>query len=234
MKKLLLIISLTLATMLGFSQKQVDQQFNSWWTYSGNHKLTEKWGIHRLYSCRRNDFVKNWQQSLLRLGMNYQLDKNLTATLGYDWVETFPYGKQPIAKQTKEQRIFEQLMLKNKVGIFNLKHRYKLEQLFSNANLKHRFRYRFVISAPLGKKKIEDNTFFFTIFDEIFINLGGDTKGQVFNQNWIYTAVGYKLNKKTSFKIGYMNQFLMKSDNVHIESNNTLQIGFSHSFFPKE
>jgi len=228
MKKLALLITLTLITMLGFSQKQTDNQFNSWWTYSGNHTLSEKFSVHTLYSWRRNNFVKDWQQSLLRIGLNYKVKDNFITTIGYDWVETFPYGKQPIAKQTTEQRIFEQVILKNKVGIVKFKHRYKLEQRFSNkAPVKNRFRYRLGFSIPLGKK---ESKLSFNVFDEIFINLGTNIKGYYFNQNWIYLGLGYKLNKKSTIKLGYMNQYLMKGDFIHVESNHTLQVGYSHNF----
>ncbi len=230
MKKILLIASFIGAFASFYGQKQIDREFNSWWTYAGNHKLTDKWGIHTLYSWRRNDFVKNWQQSLLRVGVNYKLASNTTFTLGYDWVETFPYGKQPIAQQTTEQRIFEQFILKNKIGRIAIKHRYKLEHRFIEQNsMKNRFRYRLVLTVPIGKKKMEDKTFFFTVFDEFFVNFGYDVKGRLLNQNWLFSALGYKVNSKLAFKLGYMNQFLIKSDNYHIESNNTLQVGLSYN-----
>lgn len=228
MKKIVTILLFLALTISAYSQKQIDNQFHSWWTYSGNHKLTEKWSVHTLYSWRRNDFIKNWQQSLLRTGLNYKVKDNAITTLGYDWVETFPYGKQPIAKQTTEQRILEQLIVKNKIGNIGIKHRYKLEQRFAeNSSIKHRFRYRLVGAIPLGKKGTKLS---FNIFDEIFINLGSNIKGYYFNQNWMYAGFGYKLNDKSTIKVGYMNQYLMKSDFIRAESNHTLSIGFSHNF----
>ncbi len=210
-----------------FSQKQIDNQFNSWWTYSGNHQLSDKWGIHTLISIRRNDFVKNWQQSLVRLGVNYKVKENFILTSGYDWVETFPYGKQPIAEQITEQRFFQQAILKNKVGRISFKHRYKLEQRFVTGNsVKNRFRYRLGVSIPLEKK---ESKLSFTVFDEIFLNLGTNTKGYFFNQNWIYAGFGYRLNKSSTLKLGYMNQHLIKGDFIHIESNHTLQVGYSYN-----
>ncbi len=228
MKKIIILLFVIGLSTISYSQKKVDNQFNSWWGYSGNHKITDKWSVHTLYSFRRNDFVKNWQQSLLRLGLNYKIKDNFIITSGYDWVETFPYGKQPISKQTKEQRIFEQVILKNTVGIVKFKHRYKLEQRFSNkAPVKSRFRYRLGFSIPLGKK---ESKLSFNVFDEIFINLGVNVKGYYFNQNWIYSGFGYKLNEKSTLKLAYMNQSLMKGDFVHVESNHTLQVGYSYNF----
>ncbi len=228
MRKHILIFNfIILFIFVANAQKKTDNQFNSWWSYSGNHTLSDKWGVHSLVSVRRNDFVQNWQQSLVRFGMNYGLASNLTLTLGGDWVQTFPYGKQPIAKRVTEYRTFEQFILKNKVGILKFKHRYKLEQRYvSSKPVKHRFRYRFVAAVSLGG---EDSKLSLTVFDEIFINIGGGVTGQYFNQNWIYIGLNYIVNKKMKVKLGYMNQYLMKSDNVHVESNHTLQVGVSYN-----
>ena len=75
--------------VLGFSQKQIDANNNSWWNYSGTHKISDKVSLFTLYSWRRNDFVKNWQQSLARIGLNYKLSDNFTVTPGYDWVSVW-------------------------------------------------------------------------------------------------------------------------------------------------
>ncbi len=234
MKKIMLSCCFFLFQFFGFTQVQKDNQFNSWFTYSGNHKMNEKYSIHTLYSFRRNDFVKNWQQSLLRLGINREIKENLIVTLGYDWVETFPYGEQPIAKQETEHRPFEQIILKNAVGRFKITHRYRLEQRFIENNstylFRNRLRYRFILTVPLNHKKMGGKTFYFAAFDELFISVGKSIGSHYFNQNWAYLGIGYQFNEKTKMSIGYMNQYLPKNDDIRIENNHTLNIGFSHSF----
>ena len=89
-KKLVRILLVLVLCVYGFSvfaqKKEVDNQFS----------------VHTFYSTRRSDFVKNWQQSLLRLGINYKLNDKLILTPGYDWAINFPYGKQPIATKIIE------------------------------------------------------------------------------------------------------------------------------------
>ena len=38
-----------------FGQTTKADQFNGWIFYTGNHKLTEKWGLHTEFQFRRSD-----------------------------------------------------------------------------------------------------------------------------------------------------------------------------------
>jgi hypothetical protein len=208
---------------------QTATQLNSWWTYSGNHRISEKFSLHTLYSFRRNDFVKNWQQSLLRLGVNYQYSGKLTTTLGYDDVINFPYGEQPIAHQIKEHRLYEQITLKDKIGSVGISQLYRLEQRFvSGLDTRNRLRYRVTVEVPL--QAAEKNKLFLSLFNEVFINVGRTVGSHFFDQNWLYGGLGYRWNKNSAINLGYMNQYLVKTDNVHIENNHTLQVGLSYNF----
>nr|MBP6575743.1 DUF2490 domain-containing protein [Chryseobacterium sp.] len=54
-----------------------------WYAYNGTFKLDSKFSIHTEYQWRRNDYIMTWQQSLLRLGINYQANPNLQLRVGY-------------------------------------------------------------------------------------------------------------------------------------------------------
>jgi hypothetical protein len=223
-------LSLLLGGLFVFAlNAQTATQFNSWWTYSGNHRVSEKFSLHTLYSFRRNDFVRNWQQSLLRLGVNYQASNKLTATLGYDDVINYPYGEQPISQRTKEHRLYEQITLKDKIGSVGITQLYRLEQRFiSGLDTRNRLRYRLSLEVPL--QKADKNKLFLSLFNEVFINIGQTAGSHYFDQNWLYGGLGYRLDKNSAISLGYMNQYLVKTDNLHIESNHTLQVGLSYNF----
>ncbi|MGH1436861.1 MAG: DUF2490 domain-containing protein [Lewinella sp.] len=228
MKKYFLFLLMSGLVFFSLNAQTVTQ-LNSWWTYSGNHRISEKFSLHTLYSFRRNDFVKNWQQSLLRLGVNYHYSGKLTGTLGYDDVINYPYGEQPIAHRTKERRLYEQVSLKDKVGVVGITQTYRLEQRFvSRQNTRNRVRCRLALEVPL--QQADKNKLFLSLFNEIFINVGQAADNHYFDQNWIYGGLGYRLNKNSAVNVGYMNQYLVKTDNVHIENNHTLQVGLSYSF----
>jgi len=104
-----------------------------WYTYFGTFKLSNKLGLHMEYQFRRANVITDWQQSLLRLGLNYQLHPAVQVRVGYGWIETFPYGEFPLngfGKQFTEHRIFQMAQLSQKVGKVDFSHRFMLEQRF--------------------------------------------------------------------------------------------------------
>ena len=132
-----------------------------WYNYFGTFKVSEKFGIHTEYQWRRDNLITTWQQSLLRVGINYNVNARVQCRVGYAWIETFPYGEIPIngmGKDFTEHRLFQIVTITDKVSIVDLSHRFMLEQRwvgrYSNANLTNedefpllnRFRYMFSIT----------------------------------------------------------------------------------------
>ena len=61
-----------------------------WYNYFGTFKVSNKIGIHTEYQWRRNNFITDGQQSLLRVGVNYTLNPCVLFRVGYGWIETYP------------------------------------------------------------------------------------------------------------------------------------------------
>ena len=59
-----------------FAQKQIDDQYNCWYMYFGNHRLSEKWSLHTEYQWLRHDWIKTWQQQVFRVGLDYHTKGN--------------------------------------------------------------------------------------------------------------------------------------------------------------
>lgn len=225
-----------------FSQKNISNQEHSWIIYNGNHKLSKHLGVHTEYQWRRSAIFENWQQSLMRLGLDYHVNPSLSATVGYGWIVTFPYGEQPILHEFQEHRIWEQVNLKSKYGRFEIQHRYRLEQRFlenwiasngdnytKSTNLfRQRIRYRLMIQVPLTKKELLDNTLFLNINDEPFLGFGKGIGKNILDQNRFIAALGWRFNKDFNIQLGYLNQYLVKMNGVNVERNHTLW--FSSSF----
>ncbi|MDP5011879.1 MAG: DUF2490 domain-containing protein, partial [Crocinitomicaceae bacterium] len=226
-----------------FSQKQISTQQHAWVMYTGNHKLTERWGIHTEYQWRRSDYFQDWQQSLLRLGLDYYSKQNALYTLGYGWIRSYQYGEQPIAHANNEHRIWEQFILKNKVGRVEFQHRYRLEQrIIENWKVnstgefeqdgfifRQRVRYRFLATVPLSRKEMLDNTLFLAVYDEPFLGFGKGIAKNILDQNRLYFALGWRFNKNCNVQLGYLNQYIVKTDGIKAERNHTLQIGLTYN-----
>lgn len=171
-----------------------------WYNYFGTFKMSNKFGIHTEYQWRRHNYITNWQQSLLRVGVNYQLNPRVLLRVGYGWIETFPYGEFPInnlGRDFTEHRLFQVVQITQKEGIIDLSHRFMLEQRFvgrySNPNvsqedefpLLNRIRYMLRLQAPLKGKTIEDKTPYVAVYDEVFIGFGKNVNANIFDQNRI-------------------------------------------------
>lgn len=226
-----------------FGQKDISVQNHAWVMYTGNHKVSSKWGIHTEYQWRRAEVLNDWQQSLLRLGVDYYTKQNTQLTLGYGWIRSYEYGDQPITHANNEHRIWEQFIMKNKVGRVDFQHRYRLEQRFienwvKNADasysqdgmlFRQRVRYRLMATVPLSRKELSDNTLFLAAYDEPFLGFGKGIAKNVLDQNRLYFAMGWRFNANLNVQLGYLNQYIVKKDGIQAERNHTLQVGVTYN-----
>jgi hypothetical protein len=201
-----------------------------WYNYFGTFKVSQKFGIHTEYQFRRTETITEWQQSLLRVGVNYQLNPRIQLRLGYAWIETFPYGEIPIngmGKDFTEHRLFQMATITDKVSIVDLSHRFMLEQRwvgrYSNANVTtedefpflNRLRYMFRMQIPLKGKEIKDKTAYLAIYDEVFIGFGKNVNENIFDQNRVGILLGYKFSPSIRIEGGYLNQTLQLGREVN-------------------
>lgn len=212
-----------------------------WYNYFGTFKVSQKFGILTEYQWRRDNLITDWQQSLLRVGVNYNLNPRVLFRVGYSWIETFPYGEYPInslGRDYTEHRIFEMVQLSHKEGMVDFSHRFMLEQRFvgrySSADettedefpLFNRARYMIRLQVPLKGREIIDKTPYVAVYDEIFIGFGKNVNANVFDQNRIGVLLGYRFNEKIRIEGGYLNQTLQLGRQINeqnvFQNNNGL------------
>ncbi|KAB5492047.1 MULTISPECIES: DUF2490 domain-containing protein [Flagellimonas] len=203
MIKKVLPLFLLFISMVSNAQQPGEDEWGAWYMYFGTNKVSEKFSIHTEAQARYYETTSNFNQLLLRTGLNYHIDPNAIATFGYGYIDTDnSFGEIPGEVNSIEHRIFEQFILKNKVWEFLFEHRYRLEQRFLDfgdaTDTQHRARYRLQMTLPLT------NTFYLNFYDELFINLQDD----LFGQNRLYAAVGVNVTENSSVQLGYLrNQF---------------------------
>jgi hypothetical protein len=224
------------------SQGQNTRLFNhntiGWYNYFGTIKINSKFGLHTEYQFRRNNLITDWQQSLLRVGLNYQLHSRVQLRLGYAWIETFPYGDIPLnsmGKDFTEHRLFQMVTITDKINLLDLSHRFMLEQRwvgrYSEASLSsedefpfmNRLRYMFRIQVPLKGKEILNHTPYLVFYDEIFAGFGQNVNENIFDQNRVALLFGYRLNQSVRIEGGYLNQILQlgrEVNNQNVFQNN--------------
>jgi len=223
------IISFLLICNSSSAQDQRLSDYNSigWFAYTGTVKITPKIAIHTEYQWRRVETVKNWQQGLLRTGLNYTASSNVNVIIGYANAQTYVYGDYPAAFAFPEHRVFEQVIIKNPLGSLDLAHRFTLEQRFvgkvtipsgvknTDYSFLNRIRYRVRGELPLHKKSEAKKRWSIIAQDEVFIGWGKNIGANIFDQNRIGLLLGYKLNKQIKMEAGYINQTLQQGRRVN-------------------
>lgn len=233
-----LIINIFFFFLLTLPYNQVSAQntrlntYNNigWFNYFGTFRFSTKFGLHTEYQFRRTQLIQDWQQSLLRVGLNYQPNARLLLRIGYAWTETFPYGDIPInamGKQFTEHRIFQMATLNDRISNIELSHRWMLEQRwigrYSDPGLTredqyplfNRMRYMFRLQFPLHLNHQSNNSIYFATYDEILIGFGSNVGENVFDQNRIAALLGYKPGKSTKIEAGFIHQILQLGREVN-------------------
>ncbi len=190
------------------AQENPEKKLGTWYMYGGSHTLSENWKIKSLAHFRMFEPVSELQQSLLRFGANYKINKTLSVTAGYAYLDTDATYKQE-GGTFGEHRIYEDFIIDHLVTKLKFNHRFRLEHRFFETETQHWIRYQLAASYPLNNKW---STY---LFDEVFLNFQGDT----FAQNWLGAGIAYKLSKEVKVKAGYMN---IAQNNTNF---NRLQIG---------
>ena len=202
MKRLNLIIACLIVPITLLSQTKEDE-LGSWWMFFGTHHLNEKYSIHYETQLRHYEIGANFFQLLPRVGLNYKIDDNSMVTAGYAWIPTQPdLGEGFEGDLVTENRTWQQFILRNKIKNINFRHRYRLEQRWVKQNnfTDYKNRVRYMLSAKVPLSKNEDSPLFLFIYDEVFLHIDDNP----FNQNRLYAALGYTVNKNMNIQAGYL------------------------------
>ena len=188
-----------------YSQETGEGTLGSWYMYFGTHRFSERWSLHNEAQFRYYNLGSNYNQLLLRAGMNFHVSNTALVTLGFAYIDTdnsfsdlesIPGAEQ--GRNIPEHRIFEQFIKKHPWGSLNAEHRFRLEQRFltpgDTPKTEHRTRYRLQLTKPLNDR------FFINTYNELFVNFQDDW----FGQNRAYVALGMNLNSSFSTQLGYL------------------------------
>ena len=213
MKYLLTTIVLIISISNSYAQSPEDK-LGSWYMLDGTHKVADKWSVKTGLQLRSFEVLDNLNLLFYYAGANYHLNKKITLTLVYCYLDIDRSYLLAGESHLYENRPYEQISYTQSTKSLPIYHRVRLEHRFLNyqhtQTTLHRFRYR------LGTKvKLSDNMFF-NINNEIFMNL----QDQVFTENRFYAAIGFNVSKSSNIQLGYLNHEINKSN------LNRLQVGY--------
>ena len=189
---------------INFNAQSAEDYMGSWLMYFGTHHLNEKYSIHYESQLRHYEIGDNFFQLLPRVGLNYKIDDNSMVTAGYAWIPTQPIlGEGLDGDLVTENRIWQQFILRNKIKNIKFRHRYRLEQRWiknPDNSTKYRDRARYMLSVKIPLSKKEDFPLFVFLYDEVFLHIDNSP----LNQNRLYGAIGYQVNKNMNIQAGYL------------------------------
>jgi hypothetical protein len=220
------------------------QQGVSWFLLSSTICFHDRLSVYLELQPRAAGFITSMQQLLTRGALNFHLNADVTFSLGYAYVETWPYGEFPAPARFPEHRLWEQAQLNHKMGRVHFQHRARLEQRFIGRmtegqdgesaldGFDHGNRARYLIRAtvPLNRATLEPGAVFLTLYDEIFINFAGPlVQANLFDQNRASLSLGYQATEAVSVQAGYISQFIEKPDGLRFESNHGLLVTLTYN-----
>lgn len=214
MKKVLLLVTISLLTLLQVNAQEPDNnQLGAWYMYFYNTTFKESnWGIQGDFQYRDWRGLGDREQLLLRSGLTYQpSDSGVKLTLGFANITSGQYGKD-IDNPVSENRIYQEALFSNIIlKRFLLTHRFRYEQRWvESQDFRTRYRYNIFVNIPFKGTSLNKGTPYFAFYNEIFINgereIGNGRSVQFFDRNRTYLGIGYALKNNLRLQLGWMEQ----------------------------
>lgn len=215
---------------------QTQHQNTGWGMWLNNTMINKKWGLYFDTQVRSSDGWTNVRNFLFRPGITYYANSKNEYTLGYLLNQTYTHAEEPLEHVLTEHRIWEQYVHRHKISRIIAMHRFRLEQRFTERQsadqlFTQRFRYfaRFIIPFTKPSTSFEKGPFA-AVQNELFFNIQNKDQlnNSLFDQNRLYLAGGYRINKHVDLEAGYLNQAIKGSNNN--TSNNVVQIAVYTKF----
>jgi hypothetical protein len=203
--------------------KTISQVTHSGWLASFNtFRINHQLSAHLDVQLRSTDEIQQVQTILLRPGLNYHFNKQISVTAGYAYINNRRTVRN-VSDLLPEHRIWQQAIANHKWNKVAIAHRFRFEERFIpvakvvNDELEtdrytnaYRFRYFIRSITPFTKQPSFSKGIFFALQNEVFLNTGNKSavNGKTFDQNRLYLAIGYRLPLKIDLEAGYMNQYV--------------------------
>lgn len=206
------------------AQNKTDEPGN-WFMLYNQTRFHKNWSTHADIQYRNYTITPNAEQLLMRVGLNFHFDPNVVFTAGCAWVTTYNNDYEFFKPQIMEEnRVWEQIQLKNIFGRINFTHQYRLEQRWiernSKVNYQNRIRYLLRLIIPINKKELTTGTLFTNCYNEVFIKIDNSP----FERNRLFGALGYQFNALSNVQVGYLLQTVNTLARAYLQLSLTYNI----------
>jgi len=242
MKKLLFFLLFITCAALSKGQnvKSISHINQVWLGYFNQTRFSNKWGLWTdLHLRTKEDFVNNFSQSIIRLGLTYYITDATKLTLGYAYVTNYPGDNHKNISQP-EHRIWQQIQWHTKYGKKRMMQWIRLEEKFKHKilndaaladgyNFNYKLRYNLWYEVPLHKETKAGSGLSFILNDEVHINFGKQIVYNYFDQNRLFTGFKYQTNTHDNLQFGYMNVFQQLPAGNMYKNINAIRFFYFHN-----
>jgi hypothetical protein len=216
-------------------EKSVRHQVQTWVSINSTFRLEEHWGLMADFHIRRNNFVADPNFYFARIGPNYWIKENMSASIGYAHLWLAP-PQEGLKTWSNEHRIYQQFLWSSRLGKVSMLQRVRNEQRWQQKisndvrtgdwRFTNRFRYLLSFTIPLSANPKKPSL---VVADEILLQAGKEIVYNPFDQNRIFVGIRQTLSHGFSYDFGYMNVYQQKSSGYEYDMNHTIRLFFYYS-----
>jgi hypothetical protein len=219
------------------TEKNINHQSLLWTRYYNLLTINNKWSIHTEFDNRI--FINPTQENLyvIRLQGRYKINANLEIGGGFAYFSVATQNPDiSFDFRIPEYRGQQDITWKQDFGNFTLNQRFQVEErFFQNANKEElisgttyfwRFRYRLQGEYSCWKK--ENQYLKAIVYDELMFNGGKNVVKNTFDQNRVYAALQYGVNKNIALELGYLKSFQRRASGVDYFDRDIIRFTFFH------
>ncbi|WDF68294.1 DUF2490 domain-containing protein [Sphingobacterium oryzagri] len=187
-----------------FALKSRAQHLQGWGIYFGSTTLKDRrFSLQHELQLRDYKLVGDHQQTLLRLGLQYQATSSVSFTLGYGYI--YNEWEDTPNNPFSENRIYQEALIRHSWNILRIRHRFRTEERFTGNGFRGRARYCLFVDVPLTARQMQQGGLYFAAYDELFVNVLAP-QTSLFDRNRLYGGLGLKVRDNLGVQLGYMRQ----------------------------
>lgn len=233
----LLFIFIGNYSISGLTQNQQVQHLQQTWaSYFNQSRLSNKWGVwDELQVKTLTHFTNQFSNTEATIGGIYYLNNNVKLVDGYTLVTTYPTEAKTVnSYEHRSWQMIQLTTLKPKIKFtqwLRLEERFKSQIINNNTlgtdyDFSWRTRYNIFVQIPLGKKKYAPGNFSILTANEIFLNLGGNTPLNTFDQDRFFIGGFYHVNKHDNLQFGFTKVYQQMASKNNFKSLDVIKLSY--------
>jgi len=175
----------------------------TWNVFNIRKTFDERWNAFFEAQARSQQLYHDFNYHEYKGGIGYNIAKQFNVVLAAGQYVTYAPTKNFDTVINSEFRLWQQFTLTNNLNRVKIEHRYRIEQRWTSAQYRNRFRYRLNILIPVNKSKIDKGALYTSVSDEIFLT----DKAPYFERNRFFAGVGYVFTDLFTLQTGFLRQY---------------------------